>query len=105
MLGEDLSSLMNVGVTLTAPVLECYLVAQAPKVLAPRAARFLGSEWDAAAKKLTVRLSGRGKAKLGLAHSAEPAAVRGNVLGKEASDGRIFYTVALDGETEITLQF
>jgi len=104
-LRENLSSLMDVGVTLTAPVLECYLVAQAPKLLVPRRARFLGSVWDTRAKTLTVRLAGEGRVKLGLAHSAKPTSVAPKVLKTETSPGRRFFTVKLRGETEITFQF
>jgi hypothetical protein len=103
-LGEDLAGLMKLGVTLTAPVLECYLVAQAPMVLVPRDARFLGSVWDAEARTLTVRLSGRGKTTLMLAHSAEPKSAA-NAVKTGISDGRIHYSVALNGATEITFQF
>ncbi len=103
-LGEDLKSLMKVGATLTAPVLECYLVSQAPKVLVPRGARFLGSEWDDAAKRLTVRLAGEGTTTLMLAHCGEPKSVAG-AEKTAVSEGRIQYSVVLRGAGEIAFQF
>ena len=104
-LGEDLSSLMKVDVTLTAPVLESYLVAQAPMVLVPRRARFLGTTWDAAARRLTVLLSGKGRVPVELAHCGEPTEVSTNASLKRSSDARRTYDVSLKGETELTFQF
>lgn len=104
-LGEDLSSLMDVGAPLTAPVLECYLVSRAPTLLAPRRARFLGSTWDAETKCLVVRLAGKDTVPLLLAHSQTPASVSANALLKSTCDGRITYAVKLKGETEVTFQF
>ncbi|KPL03060.1 MAG: hypothetical protein AMK75_01940 [Planctomycetes bacterium SM23_65] len=104
-LDEPLASLMDVGVTLTAPVLECCLVSCAPKLLVPRDARFLGAAWDTAARTLTVQLAGKGKFTLGFAHSEEPTCVGAKVLKKDVTEGRVFYTVKLDGETEVTFQF
>jgi hypothetical protein len=102
--GEKLKSLMDVGVTLTGPVLEFYLVSQAPKVLVPRDARFLGSEWDDAAKKLTLHLAGKGRTTVMLAHSTEPKSVTG-AAKSGVSNGRIHYSAALAGPTEVVFQF
>ena len=103
-LDEGAGALKDLGVVATAPVLECCLVGMAPMVLAPREARFLGSEWDAAAKTLTVRLSGNGRSTLMLAHAAEPREVS-NAAKVASADGRIRYSVSLKGVTEITFRF
>ena len=95
---------MNVGAPLTAPVLESVLVSMAPKVLAPRDVQFLGSVWDDAAKTLTLRLRGKGKTSVGLAHSGEPVSVSPPLQAQRA-DGGVFYDVELNGETEIVLGY
>jgi len=105
-LGEDVKSLLKGKALLTAPVLECFLVSMAPKVLVPRDVKFLGSVWDAKAKTLTVTLGGKGTTTLGLAHSAKPKNVVAKKLGRiVASEGRIFYTVGLEGATEIVFSW
>ncbi|HUW57045.1 MAG TPA: hypothetical protein VMZ92_10445, partial [Planctomycetota bacterium] len=104
-LGEDLASLTAVGVPLTAPVLECYLVSRAPKLLVPRDVRFLGSTWDARTKCLTVRLAGKGATTLAFAHAEPPKACSVKPCQISTSDGRVSCTLRLDGETEAVFQF
>jgi len=101
-LGHDVKSLLKGKALLTAPVLECFLVSMAPKVLVPRDVKFLGSVWDDRAKTLTVTLSGKGRTTLALAHGKRPKKIRTKKLIKTSeTEGRIFYTVALDRPTEI----
>ncbi|MFB3890916.1 MAG: hypothetical protein ACE15C_02705 [Phycisphaerae bacterium] len=106
-LGEDASSLLKLqGAPLTGPVLETMLVAMAPRVLVPRDVTFQGCVWDAAARKLTVTLAGKGRTTIGLAHSDAPCAVRADkLLTTGQSPGRMWFTIKLAGRTEIVFEF
>ena len=106
LLGEDTKSLLRVKAPLTAPVLECMLVSMAPRLLVPRDATFLGSVWDDRARTLTVTLAGKGDTTLGLTQSGKPKEVRTQKLLKTIeTEDRIFYTVVLDGPTEIVFSW
>ncbi len=103
--GDSVDKVMNFGKTVTGPVLECCLVSMAPRVLLPRGARFIGSVWDDRAKTMTVRLSGKGRFTVGLAHSQKPVSVKGACGKATVGDGRMFYPVQLNGEGEIVFGF
>jgi hypothetical protein len=105
-LGEDIATLMDVqNAPLTAPVLECYLASRSPRLLIPRDAIFGGNVWDAAVRRLTVTLEGRGNTSLVLVDSGRPELSGAKLLGVEEADGRVTYNLKLSGRSEIVLQW
>ena len=107
LLGEDTKSLLRVKAPLTVPVLECMLVSMAPRLLVPRAMpRFSAPSGTTGARTLTVTLAGKGDTTLGLAQGGKPKKVRTQKLLKTVeTEDRIFYTVVLNGPTEIVLSW
>jgi len=104
-LGEDVRGILGLGAPLTGPVLECCLVALAPRLLVARDVEFIDSVWDDAAKTLTVKLSGKGPTTLAFAHSGRPKVVAGRAALKSADDARATFEARLDGVTELAFQW
>lgn len=99
----DLAGLMN---EISGPVAEAILVAGAPMVVVPTDARFRGSEYDAKAKELTVRLTAPTDGlTLEVVWPEEPKSVQGaRPLSKRSRSGAMVFRLP-KGQVEARLTF
>lgn len=79
-LRRPMDELLQIGRSLSGPVMASILLAGAPMVVAPTAAEFGGVVYDAREKMLTIRLSSSQRKLVEVAWPDEPAAVEGATI-------------------------